>query len=253
MYTTIEKTIELRNSKGALCGTYHYQDPFKSFFRGLYTPKGLDVVAPPLPDHPHHKGLQFGLCLSDVNFWEEDTTSEPPSRKIAIGKQQTTKLELLRPTDGNGFSQEVLWRKDEVISFVEQRNISIAEVPGANVWTWRTTLSAARDVEIIKSVWPGPGYCGLGLRLTHDLFETAVVLPPLTTSGSIPTSVTYQGKEAEVTFQQDANQANALFVSFYNAEPYFAFMSLGPTNLAPRSLKKGERLEGKYVIRVADI
>jgi hypothetical protein len=41
-------------------------------------------------------------------------------------------------------------------------------------------------------------------------------------------------------------------VSFYGGDPDFAFMALGPTNLYPRSLKQGERLEGTYVITVAD-
>ena len=40
-------------------------------------PSGKDVVAPPPPDHPHHKGLQFGLCASDVNFREGDKAHEP--------------------------------------------------------------------------------------------------------------------------------------------------------------------------------
>jgi hypothetical protein len=55
-----------------------------------------------------------------------------------------------------------------------------------------------------------------------------------------------------VTFKQDAKQASGLFVSFYGADPGFAFMSLGPTNVHPRALKQGERLEGKYVIAVSE-
>lgn len=40
MYVSIEKTVEIRDAGGKLCGSYHYEDPFKSFFRGLYTPSG---------------------------------------------------------------------------------------------------------------------------------------------------------------------------------------------------------------------
>ena len=53
-------------------------------------------------------------------------------------------------------------------------------------------------------------------------------------------------------FEQDAKQANALFVSRYGPGDAFAFMSLGPTNNDPRTLEKGERLEGTYVVTVAD-
>jgi hypothetical protein len=252
MYVNIEKTIEIRDSLGRLCGTYHYEDPFKSFFRGLYTPGGKDVVAYPPPDHPHHKGLQFGLCCSDVNFWEEDEAAEPPYRKLPIGRQLTTKLERLPPAVGNGFSQEVRWARDNVITFHETRRISVTAAPKAYVWTWQTTLIAARNVDVIRSAWNGPGYCGLGLRLARDLFQGGKVLPPGIGSGAIPPSVSFQGKGVEVTFKQDVKQKNALFVSTYEADPYFAFLSLGPTNLDPRHLNQGERLEGTYSVTVAD-
>jgi hypothetical protein len=81
-----------------LCGTYHYTDPYKSFFRGLYTPTGKDVVASPPPDHPHHKGLQFGLTTSRANFWEEPGAAVP-NNKLPFGQQQTTALKL----EGTGF------------------------------------------------------------------------------------------------------------------------------------------------------
>jgi Methane oxygenase PmoA len=253
MHVSIGKTVEIHDADGQLCGSYHHEDPYKSFFRGLYTPSDKDVVACSLPDHPHHKGLQFGLCASDVNFWEEDEASEPQDRKLPIGKQQTKKLEILPPGDGIGFSQEVQWGTDEVCTFHETRRISVEKAPGAYVWTWRTTLIAARNVDLITSVWPGPGYGGLGLRLARDLFQDGKVSPTGTTSGSIPTYVSFRGKGAEVTFEQDAKQAHGLFVSFYGAEPDFAFMSLGPTNLHPLALKQGERLEGRYVITVSEV
>ena len=252
MHVSIGKTVEFSETDGKLRASYHYDDPFKSFFRGLCTPKGCDVVAPPPANHPHHKGLQFGLCLSDANFWEEDLANEPQDRKLPIGKQQTGKLQLLPAGEGVGFSQEVVWQTAEVCSFHETRKISVNEAPGAYVWHWRTTLTAARNVEIITSVWPGPGYCGLGLRLARDLFGDGKISPPGTQSGSIPTDVSFQGKGAEVRFEQDAKQANVLFVSFYGPGDGFAFMSLGPTNRAPRALKKGESLDGTYVVTVAD-
>lgn len=258
MDVSIEETVEIRDSGGKLCGSYHYDDPFKSYFRGLYTPGGSDVVEPPPLDHPHHKGLQFGLCTADVNFWEESETAEPkpPPPQPAIGRQQSNKPTLLPPADGIGFTQELQWRTDTVCSFNETRKISVKKAPGAYVWTWQTTLIAARDVKIIKSVWsqqPGQfGYCGLGLRLSRDLFQDGTIFPPEATSGSTPTSVSFQGKAAEVKFEQDAKQADVLFVSRYGGDPDFAFMALGPTNLHPRNLKQGERLEGTYLVTVAD-
>ena len=260
MSDNVGNTIEIRDSRGRLCGTYHYQDPFKSFFRGLYTPNGLNVVATPPPDHPHHKGLQFGLTCKDVNFWEESLASEPADCRLPIGVQHTTQLEILPPTAGNGFLQEVVWRRDETVTFQEQRFVSVKESPNAYVWTWQTTLTAQREVTIISSVWGdagncgrSPGYCGLGVRLVQELFQAGHIVPPGTRSGSTPTRVSYLGRGAGVTFEQDPSQANALFVSFYGSGPDFAFMSLGPTNLHPLTLKQGQSLQCRYVVTVADI
>jgi hypothetical protein len=80
MSLSIKKTkqsVGIRDTGGRPCGTYHYEDMFKSFFRGLYSPSGKDVVACPPVQDPHHKGLQFGLCTSVANFWEEDEANEP--------------------------------------------------------------------------------------------------------------------------------------------------------------------------------
>lgn len=259
-----DQTIEIRDSKGRLCGTYHYTDDFKSFFRGLYTPNGLNVVACPPPEHPHHKGLQFGLTCKDVNFWEESLTAEPPDCQLPIGIQQTTSLEMLPPAGGNGFVQEVACTRDQYATFQEKRIISMRETPNAYVWTWQTTLVAQRDVIIISSVWGDAGncgrslgYCGLGLRLARDLFDEGQVLPVGTRSGSTPTSVSYVGsfvgRRVEVKFEQEPPQYNALFVSHYGGSPAFAFMSLGPTNLHPVALKQGQSLQNRYVVTIADV
>lgn len=253
----MEKAMEIRDADGTLCGSYHYEDPFKSFFRGLYTPGGRDVVAAPPPEHPHHKGLQFGLCASDVNFWEEDEAQEPAGLKLPIGRQQTLAIEPLAPGGGNGFRQEVLWTSKGVNTFHETRKVSLEKAAPGYVWTWQTTLIAARRVEVIKSAWAeGPGqfgYTGLGLRLAQDLFQNGVVFPPTATSGDTPVWVSFRGGGAEVRFEQDAKQGHALFLSRYGADgPGFAFISLGPTNSHPLILMPGQRLEATYKVTVAD-
>src|SRR5215204_4244687 len=120
MSAEVVQTMEIRDGTGKLCGTYHPQDPFKSFFRGLYTPSGINVVACPPPEHPHHKGLQFGLTCKDVNFWEESLAAEPNDCQLPIGVQQTTELLPLRSADGNGFLQTIAWRNDQTVTFQEK-------------------------------------------------------------------------------------------------------------------------------------
>ena len=104
--------VEFRDD-GRLCATYHFNDDlYKSFFRGLFTPKGRDVVAVPPPEHPHHKGLQYALCTKDVNFWEEKP--DPPRLPSLIGRQLTKSLDLFRSSDEVGFKQDLSWW-DEVM------------------------------------------------------------------------------------------------------------------------------------------
>jgi hypothetical protein len=236
-----------------LCGTYHYEDPFKSYFRGLYTPDGHDVVDPPPKDHPHHKGLQFGLCLSDVNFWEEDLANEPKDRQLPIGRQLTDRIDALPITQGIGFTQAIEWRTNSVVSFREIRIVTLAPAPDAYVWTWRSTLIASRNLKILTSVWPGPGYTGVGLRLAKALFQHGHTVPPDIASGAIAQRVCYFGQGVAVTFEQQMSQANVLFLSRYEDQDpaAFAFMSFGPTNARELDLREGEYLEGIYVVTVA--
>jgi hypothetical protein len=251
-----DEILEVRAS-GRLCGSYHYQDRFISFFRGLYTPKGLDVVAPPPKDpkdHPHHKGLQYGLCAHDVDFWEETTQSAHGRR---VGRQVTQKLD---PFD-IGFSQEVVWCDGACEIFRETRKISVQLTPPGFVWSWQTTLTAMRDVTLDVSAWPvdGFGYVGLGLRLAPELFlkESTVTLVPAQRPvlGSTPQRVTVRGTKATLTFEQDPSQQNALYIQ--GCEPSsrddFAFVSLGPTNAHGFTVNKGNSLKGSYRVTVADV
>jgi len=258
------QSVQITNSGGQLCGSYHYENMFKSFFRGLYTPSGKDVVACPPPEHLHHKGLMFGLTTSAANFWEEDEFSEPDDNKLPIGKQTTTAVELLPQSEGIGFTQTIVWETDMEGIFNETRKISVTEEPGSYVWNWQTTLIALRDVQITRSVWGVPGYCsqqfgycGLGIRLASDLFQNGEVLPAGTTCGSTPTCIFFRGDGVQVKFDHDAKQANALFVSTYQSGgpypggPGFAYLCLVPR--PPRDLKQGTTLECNYIITVSDV
>jgi hypothetical protein len=243
--------LDVRDPGGRLCGRYHYTDPYKSFFRGLFTPKGADVVSPPPEDHPHHKGLQYGLCAEDVNFWEEDAQNEPAHRRI--GRQITEKLKRF----DTGFSQEIVWQDDVCVSFRETRKISVQPSGSGYVWSWQTALTAERDVKLVVSAWPQRGgYCGLGLRLAPELFLKKSKVTRVPASGGIVQSVRVQGTKAALMFEQKTQfQQDVLYIQGCdrNSQDNFAFASLGPTNGAPRTVKKGETLKGSYRITVADV
>ena len=252
--------VEFKDADGKLCGTYHYSDPYISFFRGLLTPSGRDVVAFPPPDHPHHKGLQYGLCLTDVNFWEEKP--DPPQLPAVVGRQQTTSMKLLNGGQV-GFSQEIVWRDDVKESFHESRVISLQRTAQGYEWTWDAKLTASRDVVLIKGPWAARdqdglsvGYYGLGVRLAEAFFTENSQLfidgnPTSVFEGlgqSVP-RVALQGTGVQVMFEQ--TQTDPLYI---NVEG-FIFMGLGavPTTVAERPLAKGESLMEHYVITVSDL
>jgi hypothetical protein len=259
MQVSIENNVEFRDTGGKLIASYHYDDPFKSFFRSLCTPKGRDVVAPLVADHPHHKGLQYGLCAEDVNFWEEDHKSDGGNRRI--GRQIPGRPQLLTANGEIGFSQQIVWRDDVCESFHETRSISVQPTTSGYAWNWRTTLIAKREVRLIVSAWPQQGgYCGLGLRLAPGLFlkkSTVTSVPQQQgVSGSVPKSIGVRGAGVELMFEQDTrSQQNVLYIQGCDAdsEGDFAFLSLGPTNRAPCTIEQGKTLTGNYLITVADI
>lgn len=237
-----------------LFGVYHYNDPFKSFFNPLLTPSSKNVVAMPPPDHPHHKGLQFGLCATTGNFWEESKSSEGPDHQYPIGRQRTIDLRLLGPDSGIGFQQDICWEVDGVVLFQELREISVSKENTAYKWLWHTRLTALKNVQLVKTVWDdSPGYYGVGLRLAENYFKKGKTIPPNLKNGNTPSITTYQGDGVAVTFEQNPVQANSLFISTYQQPPGFSFMSLGPTNnVETLSITQGQTLDCNYEATVSD-
>jgi hypothetical protein len=119
----------------------------------------------------------------------EDANSEPGHRRI--GKQVTEQIvaEQLDLVD-LGFTQQIVWQdvwRDHVcVSFRETRRISVQPTTSGYVWSWQTTLTAERDVNLVISAWPQRGgYCGLGLRLALELFLKKSKVTRVPASGGV--------------------------------------------------------------------
>jgi hypothetical protein len=234
MNAGIDQSMDVVDPSGKVCGRYHFDSlpkspkPFyKSYFNGLYTLKGCNIAAPQPPDHPHHKGLQYGLCAKDVNFWEEDKGHEPKDRQLRIGTQFTKVVEWF----DTGFSQDIIWQDDDCVTFLETRNVSVKPTTSGYVWTWQTTLTAQRDVDLIVSVWDiNPGYYGLGLRLAPELFLNQSKVTRDVDSHGVLRSVTVKGTKAALTFEQDStSQQDAPYIHGCERSggEEFAFVALG--------------------------
>lgn len=256
---------------GRLASRYVFGDEFKPHLHPLNTPAGdtLSLASP--HDHKHHKGLMYALRTEDVNFWEEVSTlpGEVPGRE-----RHERFVSVAERGASVGFVEELTWLSDAggPPTFRERRSLSCREAAGDHgyEWHWTTELAAQRDVELVMSQWSARtaagipvNYHGLGIRFRRDFGCTggnALVLDGVETPfadgmGRVPEEAEFRGSldgsspagRAGVRVRQD--QANALFV----LEAPFAFMSLGPSNLAPFRMAAGQRLVERYVVTVFDL
>lgn len=274
-----DQHVDFVAADGTLAGRYHHRDEFKPFIHPLNSPQGHCVSLARPHDHRHHKALMYALRTPELNFWEEVSTL--PGEKV--GRERHVAFAEVRAVgDVVGFAETLVWEPMEggAAVFDEIRRISCRREGAAFVWSWDTTLTTHRSTRLIQSQWSRPSpegrkinYHGLGLRFCREFaggtrnnalqlddgplqwnrnakpFDFAVAM------GATPRSVTYVGHidgtwpvpRIGVTLTQQ--QANGLFV----LETPFAFMALGPSNLAEKPLAAGDVLREKYTVTVADL
>lgn len=270
--------VDFMSAEGMLAGRYRYRDRFKPHFHPLASPKGHVVSLASPHDHQHHKGLMYALRTPEFNFWEERSTL--PGEQV--GRQRHVAFaDVRRAGEETGFTEILVWEPADggAAVFEETRRISCRRGPGAFIWTWETSLRVQRATKLVQSQWSHPqpdgrkvNYHGLGLRLRREFGggtrNNALQLDdgPLQWNrggkpvdftramGVAPTRVTFVGtldgiwplERVAVAMAQE--QRNGLFIM----ESPFAFMALGPSNLAERPLAAGETIVERYTITIAD-
>lgn len=270
--------VDFVTDDGAVAGRYHFADPFKPFVHPLQSPRGHNVTLVSPHDHKHHKGLMYGLRIPGLNFWEE-TPTQPGE---AVGRQRHLAFaDLLEKGAKVGLAETLVWEPvgGGPAVFDETRLLACRRDGDGFRWEWETTLQARRAVTLIQSQWShrnGAGvatnYHGLGLRFRREfgggtrnnalqlddgpLHRNTGDAPFEFTSamGATPGRVTFLGSidgawpppQVAVTLEQ--RQSNGLFA----LETPFAFIALGPSNLAERAMVAGEPLVERYAITVAD-
>jgi hypothetical protein len=263
---------------GTTAGRYHFADPFKPFVHPLRSPHGHHVSLAAPHDHKHHKGLMYGLRIPGLNFWEETPTL--PGEKI--GRQRHVAFTELREAGTTvSLTETLVWEPagGGPAVFDETRRLACRRDSAGFRWEWETSLRARCATTLIQSQWShrnaagvATNYHGLGLRFRREFgggtrnnalqlddgplhrnagdtpfdFTTAMRTTPrkVTFIGSI--DGTWPPPQVAVTIEQP--QSNGLFV----LETPFAFMALGPSNLAERNLAAEEILAERYAITVAD-
>lgn len=266
----IEKggTLEIW-SGDRLAGVYRADDSHKPHLSKLRSPAGFDLVVCQPHDHPHHKGAQFGLRTTDLNFWEERAIESNPT---PTGVQTP---QALRITSAWGavasFEQELLWSAADgsLPTFHERRTVSCEDTGAGYRWRWKTSLEPLRDVELAMSVWSMArpdgrkvNYDGFGFRMRRDFSGTGgneLVLDGRPSSfadalGATPAKLAFTGRIDEtlpvrrISLTLEQTRGGALFT----VENPFAWVSVGPSNAAPVRWARGQTWEETYTFTVAD-
>jgi hypothetical protein len=249
-----------------LAGRYNVADEFKPHFHPLNTPAGETLSLASPHDHKHHKGLMYALRTPEVNFWEERVTlpGERPGRQRHEGFE-----EVVETGDEIGFIESLAWiDADDAVWFRERRTVRF-RTGDEHVWHWRTELEVLRDTVLIQSQWSAPvengliNYHGLGIRLRRDFGCTGgnrlrldgAETPIQQGMGAIATEAEFVGSldgtwpvhQAGVRMRQE--QTNGLFVM----DTPFAFFAYGPSNLAPKPMAKGDRIDERYTVTLFDL
>ena len=104
----------------------------------------------------------------------------------------------------------------------------------------RTTLTAQRDVDVITSVWNGPGYCGLGLRLAERRAKAF-------TAGTIKAAL--GGGYGDDAARFYAAEAAKVIQAFFHAAANFEVISarMLASTLAPLGKHRRNSLAGVWM------
>jgi hypothetical protein len=145
---------------------------FKPYVRELYTLRGENVLRDAPPDHLHHHGLMYAVCVNGINFWEE---------RNLPGVEKHVDMLHLDTLDAQGmpgayFTELIHWLAPSnraAALLIEQRTLTVAvdEKSQAVALRWDSQFEVGPQAG--KVTLHGPNYDGLGLRLPESFNHVA--------------------------------------------------------------------------------
>lgn len=146
---------------------------FKPYVRELYTLRGENVLRDAVPDHLHHHGLMYAVCVNGVNFWEE---------RNAPGIQKHVEMLHVDSASANGvpvayFTELIHWLAPTNLAaplLIERRTLTLAVDEQSQEVALRWDAQFQVGANAGKVTLHGPNYDGLGLRLPESFNHVAV-------------------------------------------------------------------------------
>jgi hypothetical protein len=145
---------------------------FKPYVRELYTLRGENVLRDAVPDHLHHHGLMYAICVNGINFWEE---------RNAPGIQKHIEMLHVDTSDANGmpvayFTELIHWlgpTNPAAPVLIERRTLTVAVDEPSHEVALRWDAQFQVGTNVGKATLHGPNYDGLGLRLPESFNHVA--------------------------------------------------------------------------------
>jgi hypothetical protein len=152
---------------------------FKPYVRELYTLRGENVLRDAPPDHLHHHGLMYAVCVNDINFWEEKGGAGVEKHVKLLGHSATTDDKGLATAQ---FAERIHWlaptnrmAADSLAAafLVEQRTLTLTvdEENQEVALRWHSRFQVGPKADKLRL--HGPNYDGLGLRLPESFNHVA--------------------------------------------------------------------------------
>ena len=172
-------TLEVKYNGRKLLVYAFATNQFKPYVRELYTLRGENVLRDAPPDHLHHHGLMYAVCVNGINFWEERGTP---------GIQRHAEMSPAVPdTIADGVHRATF---REFIQWLSPSNQPTAEPAAVALLNERRTLTVTVDEKSqeVALRWEsqfvvgsragkvkihGPNYDGLGMRLPESFNHVA--------------------------------------------------------------------------------
>jgi hypothetical protein len=174
-----EGTLEVRFKGHTLLVYAFATNQFKPYLRELYSLTGENVLRDAPPDHLHHHGMMYAVCVNGINFWEEKGAPgmqkhiEMPLQFATIDPTGVAKAEFMevihwlaptnRPAEGSAEAALLLEQRKLTVS-VDETNQEVA-------LRWESRFQVGPEARNVKL--HGPNYDGLGLRLPESFNHVA--------------------------------------------------------------------------------